>query len=96
MTTQNYFVIENGVITNSCVWDGNVESWTPPQGSVLIVNQEMPIKTWLLNDSKTEYVLTETIGFADIGFSYDGSIATTNQPKPELEIQPVVNGATTL
>ncbi|WP_082716456.1 hypothetical protein [Burkholderia sp. BDU5] len=33
MTTTGYAIVENGVVTNVVVWDGNTESWQPPEGT---------------------------------------------------------------
>lgn len=33
---QNYALIENGIVINTIVWDGNTESWLPPEGVTAI------------------------------------------------------------
>ena len=55
--------------------------------------------TWLTGVYDLEIV--DSIGDAGIGFTWDGSVATTNQPKPELnqqaaENQPSSSGTQTL
>jgi hypothetical protein len=40
MTTQNYAIIENGVVSNVVIWDGNTEAWQPPSGCTVAVVQE--------------------------------------------------------
>jgi hypothetical protein len=81
MTTQNYLVIQENVVTNIVLWDGNMQTWQPPQNATMLVQATTPTKTWVLNTEKTDYVLTNSIGDVDIGFTWDGTVATTNQPK---------------
>jgi hypothetical protein len=33
----NYALIENGVVSNTIVWDGNTADWTPPTGYTAIL-----------------------------------------------------------
>lgn len=77
-------MIQENVVTNVCLWDGNTETWTPPSDATMLVLATTPTKVWQLNTEQTEYVLTDSIGDADIGFTWDGSVATTNQPKPNV------------
>jgi hypothetical protein len=87
MTIQNYFIIENNVVTNDVVWDGNVNTWTPPANSIHLVVSTTPAMVWTpaIVDSKiTDYVLTEEIGAGSIGFTWDGTVLTTNEPKPTI------------
>ena len=79
-------MIQENVVTNIVVWDGNTQTWQPPQDATMLVQETTPTKTWLLNTEKTEYVLTDSIGDADIGFIWDGLVATTNQPQPPAPI----------
>jgi hypothetical protein len=83
MTTQNYLMIQENIVTNVCVWDGNTQTWQPPQDAIMLVDATTPTKIWALNAEKTDYVLTDSIGNASIGFIWDGSFAITNEPKPE-------------
>lgn len=82
MTIQNYLVVENNEVTNVCVWDGDVNTWTPPLDATMLVQFTTPAIVWKLNSDKTDYVLTEVVGAGDIGFTWDGKVVTTNQPKP--------------
>ena len=81
---QNYLIIENNVVTNVCLWDGDTTKWTPPANSITLVQSTTPAIIWILNSSITpaEWQLTEVIGQGDIGFTWDGTAVTTNQPKP--------------
>lgn len=82
MTTQNYLVIQQNVVTNIVVWDGNTQTWQPPQGVTTLVEATTPTKIWKLNSEKTEFVLTESVNDASIGFTWDGTYCVTNEPKP--------------
>jgi len=87
MTTQNYLIIESNVVTNSVLWDGNHDSWQPPAGSIQLVDATTPAMVWnaVLIDSKiTDWVLVEQLGAGTIGFTWDGSVLTTNEPKPPI------------
>jgi hypothetical protein len=82
MTTQNYLMIQENVVTNICLWDGNAETWQPPQDATMLIAETTPTIVWKLNTEKTEFVLTDSIGDADIGFTWNGTVATTNQLQP--------------
>jgi hypothetical protein len=82
MTNQNYLIIQENVVTNIVVWDGNTQTWQPPQDSLTLIQTTTPAKIWILNEEKTEYVLTVSVGESDIGFTWDGTYCITNQPKP--------------
>jgi hypothetical protein len=82
MTIQNYLIIENNVVVNTILWDGNEQTWQPQQGFLMLVESTTPTKIWQINEEKTEFVLIDSIGDADIGFTWDGTFAITNQPKP--------------
>jgi hypothetical protein len=101
MTIQNYLIIENNVVTNNVVWDGNTADWTPPTDSIVLVQATTPAMVWELNTATPPvYVLTEVIGAGDIGFTWNGSVLTTNQPQPTppkpATNQPATNGTTTI
>jgi hypothetical protein len=87
MTTQNYLIIESNVVTNSVLWDGNPDTWQPPAGSIQVVDATTPAMVWnaVLVDSKiTDWVLVEQLGAGTIGFTWNGSVLTTNEPKPPI------------
>ena len=84
MTTQNYLIVEANIVTNNVVWDGDVNTWTPPADSIQLIQATTPAMVWELNADKTDYVLTEQVGAGDIGFTWDGTVLTTNQPKPSI------------
>ena len=96
MTTQNYLVVENNVVTNVCLWDGDVNTWTPPNDATMLVQDTTPAMIWELNADKTEYVLTEQMGAGSIGFTWDGTNCITNEPKPSIPTQPTTTGTQVL
>lgn len=99
MTIQNYLIIENNVVTNNVVWDGNTETWQPPVNSVQVIDSTTPALVWILNADKSDWVLNEQMGAGDIGFTWNGSVLTTNEPKPPIPpepVQPTTQGTQTL
>lgn len=94
--TQPYLIIEQNIVTNVCLWDGDTTKWTPPQGSIVLIQATTPAMLWDWNG--TEWVLIQVMGAGSIGFTWDGSVLTTNesQPKQPPKEQPVTNGTQTL
>jgi hypothetical protein len=86
MITQNYLIIESNIVTNVCVWDGDVSTWAPPADSILLIQATTPAMVWDLDTTTdpSSFVLKEHIGVGNIGFTWDGTILTTNQPQPQL------------
>ena len=95
---ENYLIINTSlnVVTNIVVWDGNTNVWSPPVGSIALPKATMPTKIWELNAEATDFVLTDSINNTAVGFTYDGSVCITNEPKPEAPPQPVTQGTQTL
>jgi len=100
MTTQNYLMVNlsTNVVENMIMWDGNNETWTPPSGYLMLVDETTPAKTWFpvtqINPQTqipevVDYVLKEVISTGEIGFIWDGTILTTNQPKPQPPYPPI-------
>jgi hypothetical protein len=100
MTTQNYLMIQENVVTNLCVWDGNTQTWQPPADATMLIAETTQTKVWGYSSETKDYVLVDSIGNAGIGFTWDGTVATTNQPKPEkptpAENQPTTSGVQNL
>jgi hypothetical protein len=93
---QNYLIIEQNVVTNVCLWNGDTTQWTPPQGSTALVQATTSAMVWALNADKTDWVLEEELGAGSIGFTWDGTTLTTNQPKPDpIQAQPTSEGTQT-
>ena len=87
MTTQNYLEVNTeNVVDNIIVWDGNVNTWTPPAGYTMLVKSTTPALVWRKDNSVTPpiYVLVEVIGAGSIGFTWNTTtkVLTTNQPNP--------------
>jgi hypothetical protein len=95
MTTQNYLVIESNVVTNIVVWDGDTNTWQPPADATMLVQATTPAMVWEYQSSTKTYVLTEVIGVGQIGFTWDGTVLTTNEPQPTIKSQPTTIGTTT-
>lgn len=99
MTTQNYLIVEAHIVTNNVVWDGDVNTWTPPADSIQLIQATTPAMIWeavVIDNIITDYVLTEQIGAGSIGFTWDGTNCVTNEPKPEIPIQPISTGTQVL
>jgi hypothetical protein len=79
---QNYLMIQNNVVTNICVWDGNTLTWTPPVGALMLVQATTPAVIWVWNETTQDSELQEIMGTGNIGFTWDGTKCVTNQPKP--------------
>ena len=85
----NYLIIENNLVTNICVWDGDVNSWQPPSEAITLIAETTPTKIWNLDLELKDYVLVDSIGNASIGFTYDGSVCITNEEKP-IYVEPKI------
>jgi hypothetical protein len=96
MTTQNYLMVQENIVTNLCVWDGNTQTWQPPSDATMLIAETTATKVWGYSSGAKDYVLVDSMDDASIGFVYDGTYCITNEPKPELptpaENQPVTEG----
>ena len=79
---QNYLIIENNVITNIVVWNGDTSVWTPPTGSIALIQATTPALIWTIPTETEPSVLYEVMGAGAIGFTWDGTFVITNQPQP--------------
>ena len=100
MTIQDYLIVENNVVTNIVIWDGNTQEWQPPENSIALVASETPSKNWELDAEAVPqvYVLKESTGGGAIGFTWDGSTLMTPDPQPpipENQILATIPGTTT-
>jgi hypothetical protein len=106
MTTQNYLVVESDVVTNCVVWDGNTQDWQPPSDATMLVQATTPAMVWVGTTTEnlpatvpptytTTYNLEQVIGAGNIGFTWNGTVLTTNQPQPASIIQPRTTGTLT-
>jgi len=95
---QNYLIIESNVVSNVCVWNGDTTQWTPPQGSIALIQATTPAMVWqpvIVDGKVTDWVLGEQIGAGAIGFTWDGTVVTTNEPQPTVPTQPTTTGTQT-
>lgn len=87
MTNKTYLILKNNIVQNICIWDGNTDTWTPPTDDLLLVQDETISMLWnaiRVDEKITDFVLKEFIGCGDIGFTWDGKVLTTNEPKPNI------------
>jgi hypothetical protein len=75
------------IVENVCVWDGDVNTWQPPENTLMLVLENTPSIVWqaiVVNKVITDWELVEVIGLGQVGFTWNGTVCTTNQPKPEI------------
>jgi len=98
MEIQNYCMVneQTAVCENVVLWDGNVSNWQPPEGYLLMLQSTTPAKNWVWDATGNQWILSVS-GEGQVGFSWDGTYLTTNEPQPTVSmIQPSVEGAQTL
>lgn len=98
MTVQNYCMVneQTNVCENVCLWDGDPNTWTPPAGYLMLVQADTPAKVWVWNTTDKVWALEVQMGLGQIGFTWDGTYLTTDQPEPPPPVQAEVTGAQTL
>lgn len=92
MTNQNYLIVESNVVTNIVVWDGGTD-WTPPQGSIQLVQATTPAMIWEFDSTAKTWGLVSVVGAGNIGFTWDGTTLKTGQAQPTAT--PATNQPTT-
>lgn len=85
---QNYLIIQNNIVTNIVFWNGDTTQWTPPADSIALIQITTPALIWQLNPDTKVYELVQVDGFGNIGFIWDGSVLTTNEPQPKPLVLP--------
>jgi hypothetical protein len=103
MTTQNYLMISTvtNVVENICLWDGDVNAWQPPANTLMLIQADISAMVWkqVVGSKPPAWVLTEVLGVGGIGFTWDGTVLTTNQPEPQPPVaepnQPSTTGTAT-
>lgn len=83
------------VVDNTCLWDGNPDTWQPPANTLMLIQDTTPALVWELTEDKKDWVLVEEIGVGQIGFTWNPTtqVLTTNEPKPPTpKDQPVATG----
>lgn len=98
MTLQSYLMINQSTNTveNVCVWNGDPNTWQPPAGYFMLVQDTTMALVWVLDSAVEDWVLSQLMGRGQIGFTWNGAECVTNEPKPEKPVQPTVEGAQTL
>lgn len=99
MENQNYLMIQENVVTNICVWNGNTEQWQPPSDAIMLIQATTPAFNWTWNPDLKDYELTESLGTGGIGYTWNGTACITNQEKPVVPVaeeQPTTSGTQTL
>lgn len=85
------------VVDNVCVWDGNSNTWTPPADYLLLTQSATLALIWIWDNTISEWVLSQQLGKANIGFVWNGVECVTNEPKPTSALlQPITQGTQTL
>lgn len=78
-----YLVIQNDVVTNLVVWDGNPDSWTPPADSIQLVAATTPAKVWVHDPVQNTWSIGVVVGEGGPGFTWDGTYVITNEAQPD-------------
>jgi len=84
MTTQNYLIIDlQNIVENIVLWDGGPD-WEPPSGYLALPQSTTPAMIWRLDKTENPPVfkLTEVVGVGDLGFIWNGTVLTTDEPQP--------------
>jgi hypothetical protein len=94
MSSQPYLLINktSNVVENIVSWDGDINTWEPSANDLAIPQATTSAKIWLPNEETRNYELVEIVGAGDIGFTWDGSVLTTNVPQPD-PLKPYVGTA---
>ena len=82
MTTQNYLMVQNNIVTNIVVWDGNAQTWMPPSDATMLVQTTTSVTNWVWNVDTKTWSLQQETGTGAIGFIWNGTVLTTNLPEP--------------
>lgn len=106
MSNQNYCMVndQTNSVDNVVIWDGSTDTWTPPDGYIMLIQSETLSKVWAWNDTDKSWELSTIIGQGSIGFLWDGTYLITNAEKPINAPmisaiganQPIVSGSQTL
>lgn len=102
--TNDYLMVNEStnIVENICTWDGNPDTWQPPANYLMLIKSETPAMIWQYDKTTIppSYYLAETIGAGEIGFTWNGTVCTTNEPEPTIptpaQNQPNAEGFTTI
>jgi hypothetical protein len=86
MTIQQYLMVNKStnIVDNICLWDGDTNTWQPPEDILMLVQADIQAYIWAANYTTNPYSwgLVLQLGAGAIGFTWDGSVLTTNDPRP--------------
>lgn len=75
-------MVQENVVTNVIIWDGNPNTWTPPSDATMLVQATTPVMNWVWNIDTKTWSLQQEIGTGAVGYTWNGTILTTNLPEP--------------
>jgi hypothetical protein len=80
--TNRYCLIDEStsVCVNVVLWDGNLDTWSPPVGYIALPQETTPSKVWAWNTGLGDWSLvpSEPIGWT--GFTWDGTYLIAPRP----------------
>lgn len=77
----------SNIVENIVYWDGDINTWQPPENHLMLIQADVIAQVWeaIITDGKiTDWILANQLGAGQIGFTWNGSVLTTNQPKPSI------------
>lgn len=86
---KDYLMINKStnIVDNISMWNGDPNTWLPPSEYLMLIQADVIAMLWspIIVDNKiTEYELVENLGAGQIGFTWNGSVLTTDEPKPVI------------
>lgn len=73
---------ETNIADSAVAWDGNIETWQPPETHLALLLDTIPAVDWVWNEETTKWIAVEGIGNGGIGDVWDGEKLV--QPYPPL------------
>jgi hypothetical protein len=70
------------ICDNIILWNGDVNIWTPPSDHIALQRDEVYCLEWNWNASSNTWILVENLGTGQMGYTWDGTKLTTNEPQP--------------
>ena len=90
MTEQNYLVVQNNVVSNLVIWNGDTSQWQPPSDAIMLIQAETPAMVWSIPTATNPSILEEVMGVGTVGFTWGGTKVITNLPEP-IYVPPVTS-----
>lgn len=83
----DYLIIENNIVTNVILWDGNTNTWTPPENSIYLLRSSTPEKTrgnvhYDVNPVLPDGSIVVRPNYANLGHIYDSENDVFYAPSP--------------